>query len=126
MGNGSPRRPNGRRASNWGRRLFWSCTAIAALVCVMGVVHTWTRVAVLERSYELGKARDEHESLLRERARLRLEVATLQAASRVDSHARSSLSMVKPSPERLMVIDAQPVKVSARDAGAALGALRPE
>lgn len=88
----SRRTPIGRRTSG-GRQTFWLLVAAASVACVLGLAHVWTRVAVLDRSYQLGRARVESERLGRELARLRVEVATLRSAARVDRDARRQLQM---------------------------------
>ncbi len=99
------RKPIGRRPAGEGRKTFWACVAAAVLVCGVGLFQAWTRVAVLNRSYELGRARADSERLSRELEKLRLEVATLQSTARVDREAHGKLAMSKPPPGRVVVVD---------------------
>jgi len=82
--------------------------AAATLACALGLLHTWTRVAVLDRSYRLGAAREEGVRLARERTTLRLEVDTLRAAARVDREARTKLEMGPAAPDRVVVLRGAP------------------
>ncbi len=101
------RRPIGRRASGEGRRTFGALVAAAAVACALGLFHTWTRVAVLDRSYQLGRARALNEKLHHQLEELRLEVATLQSTTRVDRAAEGTLHMHRPTPERTVVLDSR-------------------
>lgn len=99
------KKPIGRRTGN-GRKTFWAAVAVASAFCGLGLLHTWTRVAVLDRSYEASRARGENEKLAREAAKLKLEIATLQGMGRVDREAKVKLDMQKPLPARTVVLTA--------------------
>jgi cell division protein FtsL len=86
------RTPIGRR-SGGGRQVFWLLVLGAAVACALGLAHVWTRVAVLDRSYQLGRARAESEKLGRELATLKVEVASLRSTARLDRDARQKLQM---------------------------------
>lgn len=105
------RRPVGRRRIVPGQRLFWSCVAVALFVSALGLFHTWTRVASLERSYQLSRSKAELENLNDEKARLELELATLRSKFRLDQEARERLRMGPPPPSRVVVLPKQPVSV---------------
>lgn len=94
------RRPMGRRKAD-GRKAFAVCLGGAALVCAFGLAVTWARLAVVERGYNLGRERARNEQLLRERAKLNLEIESLQTARRVEMAARE-LGLVKA--ERVLVV----------------------
>jgi cell division protein FtsL len=100
------RAPIGRRPSGVGRRTFVGMAVVAAVVAAVGVTHTWTRVAVLERKYQLAHARAENERLSSELTQLSLEADTWQSAAKVDQAARTSLSMAKPPPVNVVVVEA--------------------
>ena len=59
MRNDKKQKPIGRRPSQEGRKTFWLLVCASALLGVLGVAQTWTRVAVTERKYELTAAKDE-------------------------------------------------------------------
>jgi len=99
------RAPIGRRPKNEGRKTFWALAAAAAVLGVFGVAHTWTRVAVLERKYQLSHAQVEHERLTNELEKLQLEAETYESQTRIELAARSPLNMAKPAPTNVIVVE---------------------
>lgn len=87
------------------RRHYWAAALVAAALCGICLFHTWTRVAVLERSRVLGEAKREGERLASELHSLKVEKATLEGVRRVDSEARTRLGMAPPSPDRLIILE---------------------
>lgn len=116
-----PHKPIGRRAPS-GMRAYWFAVGFAALVCAVGLFHTWTRAAVFQRSYAIGRAVAENERLSRELAKVKLEVAALEAQPRVDAEAQKSLAMKKAPADRIVVVPAKTaaLAVPARDAALAV------
>jgi cell division protein FtsL len=100
------REPIGRRPARAGRDMFVALAATAGMLAVAGVTHTWTRVAVLERKYQLARARADNERLASELEKLTLEAATWDSAARVDQAARSALAMSKAPPTSVVVVEA--------------------
>lgn len=98
------RKPIGRRSPGEGRKTFRALVGAASVACALGLFHTWTRIAVLDRSYQLGRARQDSQELTHELQALRLEVATLQATARVDREAQEKLQMHRPPPDRTVVL----------------------
>ncbi len=98
-----PRRPIGRRPTHEGRRTFWLAVGVAAVVVTFGVAHTWTRVAVLERKYDLASKQAENQQLTSQLEKLKLEVATYESEKRVDDAARN-LAMAKPAQGQVVVV----------------------
>jgi cell division protein FtsL len=110
-----PRRsPIGRRPTHLDGNTFIAAATAAGLLAVIGVGHTWTRVAVLERKYQLARAQSENERLTRDLEKLSLETETLESAGRVDAAAHGVLAMAKPAPTNVVVIEAEPVAPRAR------------
>lgn len=99
------RTPIGRRPSTAGRKTFWVSAGVAGVLMFLGVAHTWTRVAVLERKYQLARARSDNERLTNELDKVSLEAATYESAARVDEAARGVLSMAKPPPTNVVVVE---------------------
>lgn len=89
------------------RRHYWAGLLVASALCGVGLFHTWTRVAVLERSRELGEAKRDGERLASELTKLNIEAAALQNVLRVDAQARTRLNMAPPSPDRLILLETQ-------------------
>lgn len=105
----SPRPSGGqameRRLRAVERRQYWSLSLVAVLLCGLALLHTWTRVSVIERSRQLGEVKQEGERLTSELHRLKLEKATLASVRRVDSEARVRLGMHRPPRERLILLE---------------------
>jgi cell division protein FtsL len=99
------RTPIGRRPSTAGRKTFWVSAGVAGVLVFLGVAHTWTRVAVLERKYQLSRARSENDRLTNELDKLSLEAATYESAAKVDQAARGVLAMAKPPPTNVVVVE---------------------
>lgn len=101
-----PRRPIGRRPTHEGHRTFWLAVGIASVLALLGVAHTWTRVAVLDRKYDLASRQAENQALSSQLEKLKLEVATYESEKRVDDAARS-LAMTKPAQGQVIVVPTQ-------------------
>ena len=95
------RRPVGRRPATEGRKTFAVCLGGAVLLCAFGLTLTWARLAVVERAYQLGRARTQNEQLHREVAKLSLEVEALQNAAKVEGAAHG-LGLMKA--DRVLVV----------------------
>lgn len=100
------RRPIGRRFPEAGRKTFWTLVCATALLAAFGLVHTWTRIAVFQRGFALGRAQRDHRALSHELESLKLEVATLESTARVEREATERLQMQKPAPERVVQVKA--------------------
>ena len=103
-----PRRPVGRRAPGDGLRTFWAMAAVAGVVCLLGVGRAWTRVAVMERSRDVGLAREEGLRLTRELHALDLEQARLSGAGRVTQAAEERLQMHRPGNAQVVALPLPP------------------
>jgi cell division protein FtsL len=67
------------------------------LFAAVGILHVTSRVLVVDMGYRLSKAESESRSLTRENDRLKLELATLKAPSRLERLAREQLGMAMPA-----------------------------
>jgi cell division protein FtsL len=74
-----------------------------ALLAAVGVVHVTSRVLVVKVGYELSRLDQESTVLQRENDRLKLELATLKAPSRLEGIARSQLGMAPPTAAQIVV-----------------------
>lgn len=95
----------GRMPARWP---FWPLVSAAALVAALGTFHVAGRVAVVQRGFEMGALSRQHHELVKERERLRLEIAALRLPARVESYARQKLGMAPPAPDRIVVLDSRP------------------
>ena len=114
-----PRRPVGRRSPGDGQRTFWAMAAVAVLVGVLGVARAWTRVAVMERSRDVGLAREEGLRLTRALHQLDLEQARLSGAGRVTQVAEERLQMRRPGNGQLVPLTLAPASAIAAHSQAA-------
>jgi cell division protein FtsL len=77
---------------------------LAIPVVLAALFLVWTRVTTVRLGYELSKAVEVHERLLEENRGLRVEVATLEAPSRLKRLARSEYGLEKPKSEQVIEI----------------------
>ena len=84
---------------------------LLAFACLAGagLFHTWLRIQGLNMGYRLSAVTHAHKKLLRENEELKLEVATLQAPSRIEHLARTQLHMVDPRPDQVVVVREPPL-----------------
>jgi len=68
-----------------------------ALFAAVGIVHVTSRVLVVDAGYRLSHEQGESHTLTRENDRLKLELATLRAPSRLEKLAREKLGMAMPA-----------------------------
>lgn len=98
-----PMRPIGRRPVRSPRKMFWTTVAVCLWVGGLGVSRVWLRVSVLDKMYRLSQAQSEHDRLVNEREKLRLEEAALAATARVDRESQRSLGL-RPAPAARTVV----------------------
>jgi len=67
-----------------------------ALFAAVGILHVTSRVLVVDMGYRLSSAEAESRTLTRENDRLKLELATLKAPTRLERVAREQLGMAMP------------------------------
>ncbi|MDY7228664.1 cell division protein FtsL [Hyalangium rubrum] len=90
---------NSRNAVSVGRVLVHLLPAVLlfALFAAVGILHVTSRVLVVDMGYRLSKAETESRTLTRENDRLKLELATLKAPTRLEKLAREQLGMAMPA-----------------------------
>jgi cell division protein FtsL len=71
---------------------------LVAGLAAVGIFHVWSHTRVTTAGYRLGELQRERGTLLAERNRLEVEVATLRAPGRLESFARARLKMAPPAP----------------------------
>jgi cell division protein FtsL len=88
-----------RNGASVGRVLLHLFPAVLlfALLAAVGILHVTSRVMVVDMGYRLSRAEAEGRTLTRENDRLKLELATLRAPSRLERAAREQLGMAMPS-----------------------------
>lgn len=80
-------------------------TLLVLVVGLLATLFAWPRVEATRVGYELSRAQEEQNELLRERKALELEVATRRAPRNIERDARRRLGMVDPAPERILRIE---------------------
>ncbi|ADO74026.1 cell division protein FtsL [Stigmatella aurantiaca] len=90
---------NSRNGASVGRVLLHLLPAVFlfALFAAVGILHVTSRVMVVDMGYRLSREESEGRTLTRENDRLKLELATLRAPSRLERVAREQLGMAMPS-----------------------------
>jgi cell division protein FtsL len=86
-----------------------------ALFTAVGILHVTSRVLVVDMGYRLSRAEAESRTLTRENDRLKLELATLKAPTRLERVAREQLGMAMPKGGAVMSLAAdKPMRGNAR------------
>ncbi|HEX8701051.1 MAG TPA: cell division protein FtsL [Myxococcaceae bacterium] len=88
-----------RNSVSVGRVLLHLLPAVllSALFVAVGILHVTSRVLVVDMGYRLSRAESESRTLTRENDRLKLELATLKAPTRLERLAREQLGMAMPA-----------------------------
>lgn len=84
-----------------------TAAVVAALFTAVGVFHTFIRLSVVDKAYELSRVEVENRRLSRENEQLRVELASLRSPSRIEPLARSK-GLVRPEPSRILHVGAPP------------------
>ena len=98
------RQPVGRRITTEGRKTLALCLSAAALLGGLALFHTWTRVAIIQRGYELARLKAQHEKFQREITKFSIEGESRSNAATVDREAHARLGMEKAS--KILVLKA--------------------
>lgn len=88
--------------------------AIFLFFAAAGVVHVTSRVLVVDAGYKLSRLENDQRTMARENSKLRLELATLKAPSRLEELARTKLGMAPPPPGSVLTSGATLPKSQAR------------
>lgn len=97
----------GRPVKVEGRGTFRALVSVAALLSLLGFIHAWTRLKVVETGFAVGRAQAENDKLRRQIKSIGLELDTLQRTARIDAEAGQSLGMRRPGPDRMVVLGAE-------------------
>jgi hypothetical protein len=73
------------------------------LFLAVGLFHVWSRVAILDKGYELSAQKSIREELLQERKVLQLDMARLRDPARLE-RAASSMGLAKPAPGQIVIM----------------------
>ncbi|MCP3145044.1 cell division protein FtsL [Pyxidicoccus xibeiensis] len=78
-----------------------------SLFAAVGFLHVTSRVLVVDMGYRLSRAEAESRTLTRENDRLKLELATLKAPTRLERVAREQLGMAMPKGGAVVSLSAE-------------------
>lgn len=97
-------------------RYVLRAAAIAIMFAAAGIFHVINHGRAVQAGYDLGKIERRHRELLRENDQLKMERATLSAASRLEVIARDRLGLQQPDARQVVTIR---MSGSRKDGGAA-------
>ncbi len=86
------------------RKTSAMAVTLGMLLMLCFFVFIWVRIYVLELGYRMSKVMQQHEQLLEENKKLRIERASLIAPSRIERVARTELGMVVPKNDQVVVL----------------------
>jgi len=88
------------------RRILWLWTMLAAMVLAVlpSGAYLFHQNRCLEVSYEVSRAAEEHERLLEEERRLRVERAELASLALIERWAVERRGLVRPDPDAVVVV----------------------
>lgn len=76
--------------------------ALALIGC--SLFNVWAHQQVISLGYEISKAAQEEQDLLKENNRFRLELAALKSPKRIENLALKELGLVNPQKEQMIVV----------------------
>lgn len=74
------------------------------LFTVVSVFHVWSRFRLIELNLQISSSSREFKEADQEQKRLKLEVASLRAPSRIEAIAKSELDMALPSQQQVILV----------------------
>jgi cell division protein FtsL len=83
--------------------LFPILTFVVILMC-LALVFVWSRIEVVNLEYKISSKQERVRALQQEGSRLQLEAATLSNPARIESMARTRLSLKMPAPEQVVTV----------------------
>ncbi|UCC45710.1 MAG: cell division protein FtsL [Candidatus Zixiibacteriota bacterium] len=83
---------------------YFPLATVAALVVIIGCLHIWQRVVVIELAKDVAGLRAQNRRLVDGVKKIHSEVTALSSASRIEKYAADSLGMHTPSADRLITL----------------------
>jgi cell division protein FtsL len=93
----------GRRAPAARVPVLFTLAVGILLFLAVGLFHIWSRVAIVEQGYAIGRQRSLREELLQERKSLQLELARLREPVRLE-RAAVNLGLAAPTPGQIVIM----------------------
>ena len=88
------------------RRAQTGLVVIAMVLVAATLIAVYPRFALMSTGYRIEELKKEHEQLLEENRKLRLQEATLRNPQRIDAIARNQLGLVPAAPGQVLSLDA--------------------
>lgn len=85
--------------------LLFTLGAGIALFLIVGLFHIWSRVAILDQGYAIGKQRAVREELLQDQKSLQLELARLRDPARLE-HSATAYGLGPAKPGQFVIMGA--------------------
>ena len=83
-------------------RRWWAWSLVLVILVAGALLHVHARLQVVHLGYDLSEAAKENRTLLTERRKLQVEVATLRSPRRLRKLASEKLGLVEPKPEQII------------------------
>jgi cell division protein FtsL len=77
---------------------------VALVFIVCSLFNVWAHHQVISLSYEISRASEEEQELLKESKKLRLELAALKSPKRIENEALKDLGFINPQKEQLIIV----------------------
>ena len=90
--------------NQWRSHRYFLVTILIAAVLAASCLHVWQRVKVMGLLQEVEHEQQEHADLLDRLKKTRSQIASLQAASRIQAYARDSLGLELIAADRLLTL----------------------
>ena len=87
------------------RRNLKLVVGTTVLLVGVGLVYAWSANRVIELGYQISKLQTERRRELDLYSKLRVELASLRRPERIEAIATAKLGLVKPRPERVVVLE---------------------
>jgi len=101
-------RQNVKRSAPNARRLPLMMILMGLTLMACFFLCLWVRIYIIEIGYQLSATLENHERLLQENRKLRIERASLRSPSRIEDIARNRLGMVIPAGSQVVVLRLPP------------------
>ena len=93
-------RSKNRRVRQPQKALTGVWIALMALFFLQGLFYVWCRVQCVNVGYAIEQEKNRHETLLKVRSTLNIELARLKSPERIETIARTRLGLVMPDAQR--------------------------
>ena len=91
------------RAIPW-REEFKNYLLVIVTVIFCALLFVWSRLEVVQMGYEISRANQSYQSMIKENQRLRVEAASLKSPSRIEKIAKNQMGFVNPKQEQIIFI----------------------